>query len=140
MSRTSFTLGVVSLLVLSGVALADEFTFTSPGSTVWDGIYVNPYQADDNTNPAINPLVIFCDDWNTEFYGNPTWNANVYSLTAANLSNFKYGLTTSNYNLTLNSGQLGRQALLTRLQVRLQRYLEAAWLDSQVPAGHESTD
>src|ERR1017187_6623700 len=90
MWKTSF-LGwaLASMLILTGSAFADSFTFTSPGSVTWNGVYVNPYQANDNTQTQHNPLTIYCDDWNTDFSGNPTWNATVYSLNASNVTNFK---------------------------------------------------
>ena len=72
-------------------ASADSFTFTNAGNVTWNGVYVNPYQAVDNTHPEHNPLTIYCDDWNTDFSGYPTWDATVYTLTADNVSHFKYG-------------------------------------------------
>jgi hypothetical protein len=133
MWKTSF-LGwaLASMLILAGSASADSFTFTSAGSVTWNGVYVNPYQAVDNTHTQHNPLTIYCDDWNTDFSGYPTWNATVYSLTASNVTNFKYGNTTSDYIIALNSGHLSA-TLETSPPAwsPLQRYLEAAWLDDQ---------
>ena len=130
MPRTSFGLALASLLVISGGAFADQLYFVSPGTTTWNGVFVNPYSANDNTQPANNPLTIYCDDWNTEFSGNPTWNADIYALTAGNVSNFKYGNTTSNYNLTLNNNQLS--AASSSIPTPFDRYLEAAWLDDHL--------
>src|ERR1017187_9905980 len=84
MSRTFLGLALASLIMMSGNVFADSFTFLSPGDVTWNGVYVNPYQAQDNTQTTVNPLTIFCDDWNTDFSGNPTWNANVYTLTLGN--------------------------------------------------------
>jgi hypothetical protein len=117
---------------MSGSVFADSFYFVSAGNVIWNGVYVNPYQAIDNTNTVENPLAVYCDDWNTDFSGNPTWNGNVYPLTAANLPNFKYANPTSDYTLALDSGKL--VATLETNQPTwspLQRYLEAAWLDEQ---------
>ena len=58
---------------------------------------------------------MYCDDWNTDFSGNPTWNADVYALTADNMPNFKYGNPSSNYNVALDSGH---NALSRRLKTR----------------------
>jgi hypothetical protein len=116
---------------MSGSAFADSFYFASAGSVIWNGVYVNPYQAIDNTKTAGNPLTVYCDDWNTEFSGNPTWNADVYTLTAANLSHFKYANPTSDYTLALDSGQLVATLDTKPVWSPLQRYLEAAWLDEQ---------
>ena len=136
MWKTSF-LGwaLASMLILTGSASADSFTFTNAGNVTWNGVYVNPYQADDNTQTQHNPLTIYCDDWNTDFSGYPTWNATVYSLNASNVTNFKYGNPTtppSDYIIALNSGDLSA-TLETSSPTwsPLQRYFEAAWLDEQ---------
>ena len=129
MSKTSLGLVLASLLV-SGSAFADTFQFLSGGSTIWNNIYVNPYTASDTTpGHGSKVLTVYCDDWNTEFSGNPQWTANVYGLTLANLSHFRYGNTTLNYNVTLAGNQLS--AALSAAPAPFQRYLEAAWLDEQ---------
>ena len=129
MSKTSFGLAVASLLLVTGSAVADQFSFTSAGSVTWNGVYVNPYSANDITTGQ-NNLTIYCDDWNTDFGGNPTWTATVYALTAGNVTNFKYGNTAENYNVNLIAGnQLS--ATLSPIPAALNRYLEAAWLDEQ---------
>jgi hypothetical protein len=117
------------LLFLSGAAFADQLHFVSAGSVTWNGVYVTPYLAYDPTqNP--NDLTIYCDDWNTEFSGNPTWNANVYALTAVNVSNFKYGELTADYTMTLNPGDT--LSFTSSSANALDLYLEAAWLDNQL--------
>jgi len=142
MIKTPFGLALASLLLISGTAFADQFSFLSPGSVTWNGVYVNPYQAKDNTQPQNNPLTIYCDDWNTDFSGTPTWNANVYTLTAANATYFKYGNTTPNYNVTLlANNQLS--AALSATPTPFNRYLEAAWLNDQwrtAVINHTGTD
>jgi hypothetical protein len=135
MWKTSF-LGwaLASMLILTGSASADSFTFTSAGSVTWNGVYVNPYSANDNTQIQNNPLTIYCDDWNTDFSGTPTWNANVYQLTLGNTSHFKYGNTTPEYNVTLDTvhNTLGVTSVPLVLPTdSFKRYLEAAWLDDQ---------
>jgi hypothetical protein len=139
MWKTSF-LGwaLASMLILTGSASADSFTFTSAGSVTWNGVYVNPYQAVDNTHTQYNPLTIYCDDWNTEFSGYPTWNATVYSLTASNVTNFKYGNTTADYNVTVSSHTLSYTS--SPFPTALTRYLEAAYLDQQWENELLSTD
>jgi hypothetical protein len=80
-------------------------------------------------------LTIYCDDWNTEFTGNPTWDANVYTLTAANAPNFKYGTIKSAQTVTL-AGTLGKYSLQSGLPNNnpnvYDLYLEAADLDLQL--------
>jgi hypothetical protein len=134
MWKTSF-LGwaLASMLILTGSASADTFTFTNAGSVTWNGVYVNPYSATvdqaGGTFALGTVLTIYCDDWNTDFSGNPTWNANVYTLTAGNASHLKYGNTTPNYNVTLAGNQLS--VALSTTPTPFNRYLEAAWLDDQ---------
>jgi hypothetical protein len=133
MSRTFLGLALASLIMMSGNAFADSFTFLSPGDVTWNGVYVNPYQAQDNTQTTVNPLTIFCDDWNTDFSGNPTWNANVYTLTLGNTSNLKYGNTTPEYNITLNNNTLGYTSVPVVLPTgSFNRYLEVAYLDGEL--------
>jgi hypothetical protein len=127
MSRTSFASALVVLLITASGAFAESFSFTGPGNVTWNGVYVNPYTARDNTQKQ--DLTIYCDDWNTDFSGNPDWNANVYALTLSNQSFFRYGTTTPNYNLILNNNQL--TAALSATPPAFDRYLEAAWLDEQ---------
>jgi hypothetical protein len=137
MSKTSLGLALAGLLVLSGSAFADNFQFSSPGSVTWNGVYVNPYSATvdqaGGTFAKGTVLTIYCDDWNTDFSGNPTWNATVYSLTAVNEPNFKYANPTADYIIGLNSGHLSATLETSPLPTwsPLQRYLEAAWLDEQ---------
>jgi hypothetical protein len=126
------------MIVMCGSACADEFYFVSPGTTTWNGVYVNPYQANDNTQPLNNPLTVYCDDWNTDFSGNPTWTANVYTLTASNASYFKYGNTVTNYNLTLSGHTLSYNT--ATIPTAFTRYLEAAYLDQQWEAELASND
>jgi len=128
MARTSFFATIALVFALSGTAFADQFYFVSPGSVIWNGVYVTPYTANDNTTHQ-NNLTIYCDDWNTDFSGNPTWNANVYALTAANVPDFKYGGVTSDYSLTLNSNTL---SYASNPANAFDLYLEVAWLDDQL--------
>jgi len=119
-------------MIMSGSAYADSFYFLSAGNVTWDGVYVNPYQAVDLSKTWENPLTVYCDDWNTDFSGNPTWNADVYTLTPDNLSHFKYANPSSDYTLALNSGKLvATLESNTPAWSPWQRYLEAAWLDEQ---------
>ncbi len=134
MWKTSFKLAVISLIIICGSAFADDlFYFQNAGTLGWNGVLVNPYTAVDLSTTPNQVLTIYCDDWNTDFGGNPTWYANVFSLTDAMnnpsvLQQLKYGNTTSNYNLASD----GTYSLGSSPDA-LYRYLEAAWLDSQVP-------
>jgi hypothetical protein len=132
LSGTSIALTFATLVMVSGSAFADQFTFTSPGTVTWAGVYVNPYQANDNTQPQNNPLTIYCDDWNTEFSGNPTWTAGVYALTAGNIQYFKYGGISSAESVSIADGVLSASSYSNPNVDNL--YLEAAYLDSQLEA------
>ena len=41
---------------MSGSAIADSFYFSSAGNVIWNGVYVNPYQAIDNTQHGGKPF------------------------------------------------------------------------------------
>lgn len=144
MWKTSLGLALASALMLVGSASADSFTFTNAGNVTWNGVYVNPYQAVNNTHPANNPLTIYCDDWNTDFSGYPTWDATVYTLTANNVLDFKYGATKLNYNVVLDSVHNALSVVSSGTPDPFNRYLEAAWLDEQwrdvIGTGAASTD
>jgi hypothetical protein len=145
MSNRYFGLALATLLALSCNALADNFQFDDPGNVTWNGVYVNPYVATDKTTPPNsllppNPLLIYCDDWNTDFSGYPAWSADVLALNLQNLPFFKYGnpaTYTTDYTLTLhqpggsNSDYLGATSQATSGTDLYNRYLEAAWLDNQ---------
>ena len=42
--------------IMSGSAYADSFYFLSAGNVIWNGVYVNPYQAIDNTSTRRKPF------------------------------------------------------------------------------------
>lgn len=123
-----------SCLLWNVCASADQFYFASAGSTIWNGAYINSYTANDNTQSQNDPITIFCDDWNTDFSGNPTWNANVYALTSGNLPNLRFGTDTDTYNV-IDKGPGGPSDYLSVTKDgssdQFTRYLEAAWLDEQ---------
>jgi len=122
--------------MVSGSAFADSFTFTSPGGNPWDGVYVNPYQATDNTQNPNNPLTIYCDDWNTEFSGNPTWNATVLPVTPGNVPYFKYGGVTSDAVSVNSANQLVNSPFST---TAYDLYLGAVYLDQLMQGTSDAT-
>ena len=129
--RGVFLQVVAPLLLLTGTAFADQMHFDSAGANQWYNFLVSPYQASDLTNTQNNPLSIYCDDWNTDFSGNPTWDATVLQLNLSNLSSFKYGNTTSSYNV-LDVGHSLTKVLSDPLTPSAyNRYVEAAWLFDQ---------
>lgn len=128
----TFKLTLAGVLLLSGTALADQFHFDNPGSVTWGGVYVNPYAGTDTTQNL--SVSLYCGDWNTDFSGHPTWNADVYALTANYVPKFKYGSMTQTFNLSLN-GSVGHYTVSAgasnNLPDEYHRYLEEAWLDEQ---------
>jgi hypothetical protein len=131
MTRFSFGLTLAGLLAMSGSALADNFYFPSNGggNVTWNGVYVNPYSANDTTTGQ-NAITIFCDDWNTDFTPPAAWGGTVYALTEANVPSLKYGKVTPNdvFDVTDSNNTLSysNPASVNAYQ----RYLEVAWLDN----------
>lgn len=137
----------VSLLCATG-AFADSMTFTNPGNNVWAGVYVNPYFGVDNTQDQLYhggaqyPVTLWCDDWNTEFSGTPTWDSVIMPLApptgsaaAYAQANFLFGNVTSVYNFTLDS--TGNQiqwtpAVTVNATDIYFRYLEAVYLFGKI--------
>jgi hypothetical protein len=107
----------VLAMLLIGVtaASADELQFSDPDSVIWwtpagpnSGVYVSPYTGYDATTQET--LSLFCDDYNTDFSGNPTWDATIYSLSPSTVSDYKYGSLTNAYTLYLEAAYLFSQA------------------------------
>ena len=148
MTRYSCIFAFAVLLVFASGAFADSMTFTNPGSNIWAGVYVNPYTGVDNTQAALydqsppTTLTLFCDDWNTEFSGYPTWDAVITPLapptgTAGTYAqaNFLFGNVTSVYNFTLgNDGNHVQWTLAVGVNATdiYFRYLEAAYLFGEI--------
>jgi hypothetical protein len=133
MSKKSFGIILTALLTVSGSAFADTFYFAAPppGGVAWEGVYVNPYTANETSPLTINGLTIYCDDWDTEFSGNPTWNATVLAVTPGNVSNFKFGGATTTQSVSL-LGTVGSYSLQYGTPVSTTAYdlyLEAVYLD-----------
>src|ERR1035441_2380004 len=129
MKRYSSIVAFAALSIFAPGAFADSMTFTDPGSNAWQGVYVNPYTGLDNTNDK--SLTLFCDDYNTEFSGNPTWIANIAPLAPG--GNFLFSSVTfsSVYDFTFDSSHDKIQATLdTALNFpgAYYLYLEAAVL------------
>jgi hypothetical protein len=116
--------------MVSGSAFADTFYFaTPPPGVAWEGVYVNPYTANETAPQTINGLTIYCDDWDTEFSGNPTWNATVYAVTPGNVSNFRFGGVTTTQAVSLSGGGFLQYAATPASANAYDLYLEAVYLD-----------
>jgi hypothetical protein len=150
-------LRIIVLLALSTLtAFADGMTWGGTYSQGWQGIAIGPYSAIDGTTNT--DITIFCLDFNDEIGPPYNWNANISNLNPSSVANqAQYG---GNYNNLLNSayqvsnpGQPapnqisgppfafvtdnasgGISANLTASPDSYTRYLEAAWLFSEMEA------
>jgi hypothetical protein len=131
MTRYSCIFAFAVLLVFASGAFADEMYFSNPGSNVWQGVYVNPYTGLDTANGKV--LTLYCDDYNTEFSGNPTWEATIAPL--SNGAGFLFsGVTYADlYYFTLNGSSIQATAYTAlNFPGAVYLYLEAAALFDQI--------
>ena len=138
MSKKSLGIVFATLLMVSGSAFADEFYFAAPPpGVVWDGVYVNPYTANELSPQSIKGMTIYCDDWDTEFSGNPDWAANVYAVNQANVTNFRFGSNTTTQSVSLSGSGATAQLVYGGTMASANAYtlyLEAVYLDQQIQA------
>lgn len=156
------TLRFALLLTLSTFsAFADTFVWGDTYAQAWQGFGTSPYSA--HGSGANANITIFCLDFNDQIAPPFTWNATVWNLTQANVQNeAQYG---GNYNnlldaayQTSNPGQNAPnqvsgppyafvtddaggsyKADLTNSPDAYTRYLEAAWLFSEIEAAGSQT-
>jgi hypothetical protein len=134
MRRCPFIIAFAALLIFATGAFADSMTFTDPGSNVWAGVYVDPYTGVDNTNGKV--LTLYCDDWNTEFSGNPTWDAVITPLVPFQAPSLLFGGIATAYDFTLNASDNIQATQYTALNFPgpYYLYLEAAYLFGRIQA------
>jgi hypothetical protein len=123
--------------MVSGSAFADSKLYFAapPPGVAWDGVYVNPYTANELSPQSISGLTIYCDDWDTEFSGNPTWTANVYAVSQANVANFRFGSNTATQSVSLSGSGASAQLVYGPTMASTNAYtlyLEAVYLDQQI--------
>ena len=94
-----------ALLILSGCLFADDLTWGGTWTGVWSGFGTSPYTAID-TSLSKNPT-IFCLDFNDEIGPPYAWQANIYSLSQANVTqnaqfggNYGQGVPGFNFNIS----------------------------------------
>jgi len=135
MRRYYSIVAFAALLIFAPGAFADEMHFTDPGSNVWAGVYVDPYTGVDKDNNKV--LTLYCDDWNTEFSGSPTWDAVITPLVPFQAPRLLFGGIATAYDFTLNASDNIIQATqYTALNFPgpYYLYLEAAYLFGRIQA------
>ena len=129
MMRYLFLIAFAVLLIFATTAFADDtIYFSSPGNNVWQGVYVNPYVGVDLSQTPATTLTLFCDDYNTEFSGNPTWEATINPLDPSNVGDFLYGTINTAYDFTYSSGNDQISGSLVAVSDPYYLYLQAAFL------------
>jgi hypothetical protein len=133
MTRYSCIVTFAVLLVFAGGAFADSMYFSDPGNNVWSGVYVDPYSGVDKDNNN-KVLTLYCDDWNTEFSGNPTWSAVITPLEPFTATNLLFGQIDSAYDFTFDNAQDQIQWGVVSVGATdiYFRYLEAAYLFGRI--------
>ena len=127
--RYLYLIRLAALLIFATGAFADDtIYFSSPGGNVWQGVYVNPYVGVDFSQTPAKTLTLFCDDYNTEFSGNPTWEATINPLDTSNVGDFLYGTINTAYDFTYSSGNDQISGSLVAVSDPYYLYLQAAFL------------
>ncbi|MGA2724117.1 MAG: PEP-CTERM sorting domain-containing protein [Bryobacteraceae bacterium] len=127
--RYLFLIAFTVLLIFAPGAFADDtIYFSSPGNNVWQGVYVNPYVGVDLSQTPETTLTLFCDDYNTEFSGNPTWEAAINPLNPSNAGSFIYGNINTAYDFTYSSVTDQISASLVPVSDPYYLYLQVAFL------------
>jgi hypothetical protein len=138
---------VLPLFLLGSCLFADDLSWGGTWAGVWSGFGTSPYTAIDHTlnNKA---LVIFCLDYNDEIAPPLDWKANINPLTPSNVTqyaqfggNYGQGITTTPWAFTGDSGVgPGHAVNLSASSSAYDRYLEAAWLFTNIMAAQSHND
>lgn len=133
MTRYFYIIALAVLFIFASSAFADSMYFSDPGNNVWAGVYVDPYTGVDKDNNN-KVLTLYCDDWNTEFSGNPTWPAVITPLEPFTATNLLFGQIHSAYDFTFDSAHHQIQWGVVSVDATdiYFRYLEAAYLFSRI--------
>jgi hypothetical protein len=147
---TIFTLS----LVAATAVFADELTWGNTYAQAWQGFGTSPYSATDTATGK--SITLFCLDFNDEIAPPFTWNANFWALNPIdvtheaqyggnynNLLNQAYGPSHSGlpapkqvspFNFTTDNAGSGFSVDLSLSSAPYSRYVEAAWLFSELQA------
>jgi hypothetical protein len=135
----------VFLFCVFGACLfADDLQWGGTWSGVWSGFGTSPYTAIDKTQNN-KTLVIFCLDYNHEIGPPFDWQANIVPVTQSGVSSYAlYGnMGTVQNPWAFNGdpgGNSGHSVDLTASILPYTRYLEAAWLFTNIMAAKTHND
>jgi hypothetical protein len=142
-----FALCLLGLLIASDCLFADNLQWGGTYLSAWAGFGTSPYTAI-NTSDNNKVLTIFCLDFNDEIAPPVDWVANIRQLTPSNVStygqfggNYGMGITAAPFAFTGDTAPDAAHSVdLAASPTAYSRYLEAAWLFSNILAAQPSAD
>ena len=151
--KRTISIRLAVFLVASASLYADSLTWGGTHTGVWSNFGTSPYTAfDQDLNKTI---MIFCLDFNDEIAPPFDWQASIYKLTPANVDakaqfGGNYGNGVPGFNLTLTGSPFAFQSDtapnpahsvdLALSPTAYIRYLEAAWLFSNILKARDAGD
>jgi PEP-CTERM motif len=132
------------LCLFSACLFADDIHWGGTWSGIWSGFETSPYTAINRTQ-GNNVLAVFCLDYNDEIAPPYDWQANILPVTQSNVSNYaQYGSFGTAAKPWAFNGDLGVDAGhsvdLSASILPYNRYLEAAWLFTNIMAAQSHDD
>jgi hypothetical protein len=137
---------LVFFFLVCGACLADDLQWGGTWAGVWSGFGTSPYTAIDKT--LGKTLTIFCLDFNDEIAPPLEWQANIRTLNSTNVTqyaqfggNYGHGITTTPWAFNGDAGlNPGHSVDLSPSSSAYTRYLEAAWLFTNITAAQSHGD
>ena len=132
-------------LLLTCSLFADDLHWGGTWAGVWSGFGTSPYTAIDQTQ-ANKVLVIFCLDYNDEIAPPYDWRANIRPVTQSNVDQYAQfggnypGIPATSWAFTSDPGVNGHAVNLSSSSSAYTRYLEAAWLFTNILAAQTHND
>ena len=138
---------LLMFFVFGACLFADDLQWGGTWAGVWSGFGTGPYTAIDTTKNN-KVLVIFCLDYNDEIGPPFAWQANINALTPANVTqsgqfggNYGHGITAAPWAFQGDAGvNSGHAVSLAASSTAYTRYLEAAWLFTNILAAQSNND
>lgn len=131
--------------LFSCCVFADNLQWGGTWAGVWSGFGTGPYTAIDQTKNN-KVLVIFCLDYNDEIAPPFAWQANIRPVTQSNVDQYAQfggsypGIGASGWAFTGDPGVNGHAVDLSSSSAAYTRYLEAAWLFTNILAAQTHND